>query len=122
LVVLSCAPTVGRASCGDYVVVRTPPSGEIGPMGQHAAEMSSPLPAKPHKPCHGPNCSRGPSVPPLSSPTVSPPVPPEWGWLTGILPFVPSGEGARFPDSSAPLPFSLASSIFHPPRCLSELA
>jgi hypothetical protein len=116
--VLCCAPSVVRASCGeDYVVVRTSHSREVAPMGQHSAQVPSPLPVRPHKPCNGPNCSRGPSVPPLSIPTVPSSPPPEWGWLCGTLTNVPPGGGALFADPTSPQPISFVSSIFHPPRC-----
>jgi hypothetical protein len=114
LVVLCCAPSVARAGCGDdYVVTRAAHLGGVTPMAQHATDMPAPLPAKP---CHGPNCSNGPVVPPLSLPTVTPQAPPEWGSLIVTLAFVPPGAAALFADSSSPHPVSLASSIFHPPR------
>jgi hypothetical protein len=76
-----------------------------------------PVPPVPHKPCHGPNCSRLPSVPqPLSVPTVTPPVPPEWGWLTASPVPAPPDARACLVDSPSPRPTHLASGIFHPPR------
>ena len=81
-------------------------------MGQHSAEM----PAKPHKPCNGPNCSRNPSIPVLPVPTVSSPTPSEWGSLCDSLTLVPPGGGFLFADTSSVQPIALVSSIFHPPR------
>ncbi len=115
LAVLCCAPSVARGSCGDYVTMRGPHSADVAPTRQdHATEM--PAPASPHKPCHGPNCSRGPAVPFLPVPTVTHPVPPEWGWLAGIPAPVPPGRVAFLTHFLSPHPTQLASSVFHPPR------
>jgi hypothetical protein len=117
LVVLCCATSVARASCGDaYVVTRSAHHGDVAAPGQHPIETPSPLPARPHKPCNGPNCSGGPVEPPLSVPTVTSPTPPEWGSLTGGPAFAPPRDVSRFSDDSASHPVSVALSIFHPPR------
>jgi hypothetical protein len=109
--VLCCAPSVARAGCGDYVVTKLPHLALAG----HQADM--PAPANPHKPCHGPNCSRGPTAPlPLSVPTVTPPSPSEWGWLAATPVPAPPHAGACLAESSSPRPTHLASGIFHPPR------
>src|SRR5437016_4351372 len=81
LIVLWCAPSVARASCGDYVVTR---SAHAAPMTEHAPDRPAPVPADPHKPCSGPNCSRAPVVPPLTPTTVTSPNLQEWGSLTGL--------------------------------------
>src|SRR5262245_12296600 len=97
LVVVCCAPSVARGSCGeDYVSTRMSHSREVAPMGQHATELPSPLPARPDKPCNGPNCSRGPSFPLLPVPTVTSPTPSEWGSLSTTLTLAPLGGGFLF--------------------------
>ncbi len=117
LVWLCCAPSAARASCGDYVVTRAPHSGDMTAAAHPAADGPLQLSASPHKPCHGPNCSGNPTVPqPLSAPTVTPPVPPEWGWLVATPPPAPPGGGTCLAPSASSHPTHLASSIFHPPR------
>ncbi len=116
LAVLCCAPSVARASCGDYVTVRLPHAAGAATAG-HPPEMPVPMPGATHKPCHGPNCSGDPNAPqPLSLPTVTSPAPSEWGWLSVVPPPVPPHAGACLADLSAPRPTHLASGIFHPPR------
>jgi hypothetical protein len=78
--------------------------------------MPSPIPARPHVPCHGPNCSRGHGVPLLPVPTVSSPASPEWGWLAEAPAVVPADRGAVLSDCPSPSPIHFESSIFHPPR------
>jgi hypothetical protein len=115
LAVLCCAPSVARADCGDYVVTRVSHSGDMTP-ARHAGAAELPMRAQPHRPCHGPNCSRGPAVPLLPAPTVPAPAPSEWGWLTATPTPVPPDREHFFSDSPSPHPTHLASSIFHPPR------
>jgi hypothetical protein len=117
LAALFCAPSVARAGCGDYVVTRGTQLDQAMPSEHQPANVPSPLPAGPNRPCHGPNCSGGPVVPPLSVPVVVAPAPTEWGCLAGLLAFVPSGQGAFLPDLASLAPVSFATSVFHPPRC-----
>ncbi|HEX5272903.1 MAG TPA: hypothetical protein VFW33_20540 [Gemmataceae bacterium] len=115
LALACCAPSA-RASCGDYVITRGSHPADMAMTG-HRADVPSSVPMAPHKPCHGPNCSRGPTVPqPLSAPTVTPPVSSEWGWLSAITLPAPPHAGASLGDPPAPHPIHLASGIFHPPR------
>jgi hypothetical protein len=115
LAVLCCAPSVARASCGDYVVTRTAQADQAMADG-HRPAAGAPAPADPRKRCHGPHCSRGPAVPLAPAPTVAPPAPQEWGWLARGPDFAAPGRGALPFDSSCQHPVRLASSIFHPPR------
>jgi hypothetical protein len=115
LAVLCCAPSAARAGCGDYVVTRAAPPGNAA-SAAHPAEMPSPAPAAPHKPCHGPNCSGAPAVPQPVPPSVTPNGPTEWGWLAATPSSAPSHAGAVLAESSSPDPTHLASGIFHPPR------
>jgi hypothetical protein len=115
LAVLCCAPSVARATCGDYVVTRmTHADQAMAPQQQHAADV--PTPAKPYKPCNGPRCSHAPTVPLIPAPTVVPPAPQEWGWLAGVPDFAAPGRGALLFESSPQHPIRLTGSIFHPPR------
>jgi hypothetical protein len=117
LALLSCAPSVARASCGDYVVMRGPHAEAAMPPGPwHSAEAPVPVRPDPHKPCSGPNCSRGPVVPSLPAPTVGPPAPHEWGSLTGPPAFAAPGHESFLFESSPSQPIRLTRSIFHPPR------
>jgi hypothetical protein len=117
LAVLCCAPSIARASCGDYVHTRTAQPDQVMPTDGHpSTDRPDPAPADSHKPCHGPNCSGAPVVPPLSVPTVTPPTLPEWGWSAGSPAFSPPGRVGVLLDLSSPAPIQLASSIFHPPR------
>jgi hypothetical protein len=115
LAVLWCAPSVARADCGDYVVTRLAhPDQGMMPGKQHSADL--PAPAKPHKPCNGPHCSRAPAVPVAPVPTVTPPTAQEWGWFADDLGFTAPGRGAWLFDTCPQHPIRFASSIFHPPR------
>jgi len=115
LAVLYCAPSVARASCGDYVVTRLAPADQaMAPHQQHPAD--APAPAKPYKPCNGPGCSHAPTVPLVPVPTVVPPAAQEWGLIAGTLDFAAPGRGALPFESSPQHPVRLARSIFHPPR------
>jgi len=116
LAVLCCAPSVARATCGDYVVTRSGHPDRMTPATQHGTpEM--PAPAKPHQPCSGPRCGRGPTAPLLpAAPVVTAPVAQEWGWLTAAPSSAASIRSALLLESSLQRPIHLASSIFHPPR------
>jgi hypothetical protein len=102
------APAV-RASCGDYVVLG----------GSSAGAMSAakhPAPAQPNTPCRGPNCSRGPLVPPLA-PVVPSTVPSqEWACTFGGL--FPTGAAtfAYLSEEPSTAPIFYGDGVFHPPR------
>ena len=115
LAMLCCAPSVARAGCGDYVVTRAPHPADFALGGTPGGDAARP--GSPHKPCHGPNCSRGPAVPtPLSAPTVTPTAPSEWGWLAGDPGAGAPPRGGLPRRALLPRPTHLTSGIFHPPR------
>jgi hypothetical protein len=82
-------------------------------MGKHAVD--APRPGSP-KPCHGPQCSQAPVVPPLAPPTVPPAAPHEWGCLVIALMDAPAGLRAFLVEQSSEHPSRHSSCIFHPPR------
>jgi hypothetical protein len=112
------APGTTQASCGSYVILRSP--------GKNATQPAVPqtgfgqMPVADHseqpRPCSGPACSNRPFIPPLPDvPSVHPPR----DEASGIAAFTLAAE-----TSSAPLAESLSLqyplqhplSIFHPPR------
>jgi hypothetical protein len=83
---LLLAPGIARASCGDYVHVA----------GHKTPEIDRPAP-RPPAPCHGPNCSRGPTQPPIT-PAPSPPLAGErWAVPLGQL-ILPEPDRATLSD------------------------
>ena len=109
-------PQRAAAACGDYVTIAD----------DHGAATSSPAhdthpadgrPASPG-PCHGPNCSRGPSepfAPPAPSSTT--PVQPK-RWLTGLAdgPEAPGRSGWCGALHSSGRAVRRPTPVFHPPR------
>jgi hypothetical protein len=93
-----------RASCGQYVEVH----------GQHhPAAAPDPVPVKPAVPCHGPNCSQGPSRAPLAPVVVSSPTVERWAaapaWLdlpepTAAEPLDTPGPARGIHEASPPDP------------------
>ena len=115
ILALCCAaPSAARAACGDYVVTRLPHGDAIPADPHQPADM--PAPAGPRTPCDGPNCQGRPVAPPVSAPTVVPPAPSEWGWLTSAPACAPLDRCAWPLDHPSPSPTQIASRIYHPPR------
>jgi hypothetical protein len=104
--------TNGRAnaSCGDYVTI-----GGKKQMMPHDSDAKH-LPAAPKSPCHGPNCSRAPILPPAAAAPVAP-----IGiddslqavLLQGNIDVPRSEWRSTEPEAR---PFHIVGSIFHPPR------
>jgi hypothetical protein len=121
---LLLAPSPSWAQCGHYVLIGGKPMGEA-----HAADapnasggkapsgdFSPLLPMSRHTPCSGPGCKQGPATPPLAPVAPPPVVEKEWGHLAGLsFPCGPELPGS-LGDSTCPLPFSRAGTIYHPPR------
>jgi hypothetical protein len=110
------APSKARAECGDYVIM-----GKHGTTGSHMSSADQPQEARhtapaPHKPCSGPNCSRG-SLPPAPVPTVPPPVRGEQWGCTSPQPLCTEPEPVTRPAENLPLhPVDPGLAIYHPPR------
>ena len=120
LVALGVGVTPGRAAaeCGDYVTVLGEQVSHGSP--QPDADRSHGMPARPDRPCHGPNCSSNPTTPavPVSPPVTSPSD--SKNLVAGLV-----GDRDDFPGAGWSL--SLTSegrvvrhprSIFHPPRAV----
>jgi hypothetical protein len=112
------APSAVRASCGDYVLMRS--HGDHRALPGHSGPDLSGEPAAPTAPlapCSGPHCS-GHRPLPLPPPAVIPVSVEHWACLPGQL----LRAGPRFHDfltgDRCPRPTHSPSSIFHPPRLL----
>src|SRR5262245_60656113 len=115
------APSVARASCGDYVVIGGQPA-----RGQHSGmtpptvpldHRPLPVPAPDHRgPCHGPSCSGAPAMPVPPAPAPTGPHGEEWGWLSTTPGGPENGPTSWRRGCDAPRPSTLSTSIFHPPR------
>jgi hypothetical protein len=116
-------PTQARASCGDYVVI----GGKPGHAGNMAPTAPAPNDGRPSpaqlpnqgQPCHGPSCSGSstPFVPVAPAPAPTGPQGDEWGWVSTAPLGRDAGWGRGLCDFGLSCPFSLPTSIFHPPRC-----
>src|ERR1700733_412175 len=82
---LAWEPATARAGCGDHV--RVPTEG----INAHSPDLTRSLPHR--LPCTGPECSRRPALPPLT--TAEPTTAPEtWGCLTAPFTDTPAGHGS----------------------------
>jgi hypothetical protein len=74
------------------------------------------LPAPPAKPCQGPHCSRGDSLP-LPAPAPAPSTAGErWGCVSAELPPCPPIPSLLANGGLACRPVRLPQSVYHPPR------
>ena len=117
------APSPACAGCGDYVVIGGQAAAEQHQPNAASAPSSHSLPSpQPAPPCHGPMCSgrvpaNGP--PPVPAPT-GPPAD-EWG-APGAREEAGAPGPSRQPcDPPVPLPGSVPSAIYHPPRVTAPL-
>jgi hypothetical protein len=101
-------PRMARASCGDYV--------HIGGHKRPTADQQTP---RPPAPCHGPNCSRGPTQPPITPAPVPPATGERWAVPLGRLSLPQLERGA--PADTQPLAHGVRrpSPPSPPPRLLS---
>jgi hypothetical protein len=109
LLLFLAAPSRAGATCGDYLTVHHPTK------PTHEAPNNPGMPS-PAKPCDGPNCSRGGSLPLLPVPVTSVSGAEQWA---SLIPFVrPSVPDASMTLSlnSPPPPMRLPNSVFRPPR------
>ena len=112
------APGTTRASCGDYLTLRSPGTNATQPAVPQTGFGQMPLAdhsGKP-RPCSGPTCSNRPLLPPVSAvPSVRPP----GDEASGIAAFTFAADTSSAPLAESLLPqYSLQHprSIFHPPR------
>jgi hypothetical protein len=111
------APTAARASCGDYLTIRTPDGKTVTPPHQGPTDPLNPDAPAPPAPCDGPHCSQAPASPPAPAPApVTPQTFSEWGCLAdGLL--AAALEAAFLRDDQNPQhPLPLPDGVFHPPR------
>jgi len=109
---LLLAPSIGKASCGDYL---TP---GVAVAHQSAAMPDHPAPAIP-KPCDGPNCRQAPPVLPIAPAAPVVIGADDWACGTNIGSAEPDSSSRRATDFAAMLPARHPSAIFHPPRRIS---
>jgi hypothetical protein len=109
LLAVVVSPDVGRAECGDYVVIKGSKSTPV------ATDAPAPISPKPAAPCHGPSCQHkdGPVTP------LAPVPPPSAGPTDAILTAIGVADqwtiGGVVPLPS-PRPVRAGAAVFHPPR------
>jgi len=106
---LLLAPSMGRASCGDYLT--------HGDKSAATPAHDSP-PAFP-KPCNGPNCRQSPPAVPIApaSPVVIGTN--DWACRTSEFAVDADSSSRHDLDGAAGMPVRRTSDIFHPPRQIS---
>jgi hypothetical protein len=106
---LLISPDRAAAECGDYVTIQDGRSNHAMP-GPAAGDHL------PKTPCHGPGCSKLPTVPfsPIPTPVTASADAKALALGLGDVP--PTAGGRTIPVSSAAAPTRQPDSIFHPPR------
>jgi hypothetical protein len=113
------APSVARASCGDYLLM-----GAGAKSADHAHSFpqlpgSRKLPSTPHdgpKPCSGPLCSQSPLPLPAVPPLVTAERESEHALSTFFLFLAEATPNGRYLDDFLGQPVRRGASIYHPPR------
>src|SRR5262245_59397796 len=109
LLALLLAPSLGKASCGDYVTVMRDAPADNSP---HTAPPAFPTP----KPCNGPHCSQHPAAPPLAPVAPVVVVAEDWACTVSSSPSETEAAAHRQVEFAAEIPSRHPSDIFHPPR------
>jgi hypothetical protein len=106
---LLLAPSIGRASCGDYLTH----GDKATAMPQHDSPPVAP------KPCNGPNCRQSPPAIPIAPAT--PVVIGAEDWACGAFDHAVAVDSSSRHDldGAAGMPVRRTSDIFHPPRQIS---
>jgi hypothetical protein len=123
VVMMLCAPSSVRASCGDYLTsaVHIHSLASTGALPQSVGEHKPSMPGD-HFPCSGPTCSQRENHP-LSVPGARVSVSmDEWGSvvLARVIGGLDRGSWLFFPAST--LPVGHFDSVFHPPRRTSSVS
>jgi hypothetical protein len=106
------APAAAHAGCGDHVVL-TP---RIDPLASTGPDRAPAPPAKPQRPCHGPNCKRGPITP---APAPVAPVMPDgqdWACIAAPLTLAAAISSPFLAEPIGHPPLLTPSGVYHPPR------